>query len=309
MSQKKLKPSLESTLKSADTEETIDLLFYRPIGYRWALFFNKFDISPNMVTIVSIFLGVGAGIMFYFDNLIYNSIGIFLLVWANTYDSADGQLARMSGKKSEIGRVLDGLAGDFWFFSIYFFICLRLYSEWSYGIWIMAALSGFSHGKQAAMADYYRNIHLFFLKGKSGSEMERSESQQALFHSLPWKGNIIGKLYHYLYGNYTVSQEKLSPKFQRFFTLMRKCYGEEIPQPLADAFRKASKPLMKYTNILSFNTRVIVLFIGIFTGKPWIYFVFELTVLNGLLTYMIIRHETFSNRFYFQLQKQSGCEE
>ncbi|KAA6313076.1 hypothetical protein EZS27_036094, partial [termite gut metagenome] len=53
---------------------------------------------------------------------------------------------------------------------------------------------------------------------------------------------------------------------------------------------------MKYTNILSFNTRVIVLFIGIFIGQPWIYFVFELTVLNGILVYMIIRHEAFSNR-------------
>ena len=27
---------LEATLKSTDTEEWIDLLFYRPIGYRWA---------------------------------------------------------------------------------------------------------------------------------------------------------------------------------------------------------------------------------------------------------------------------------
>ncbi|KAA6307050.1 hypothetical protein EZS27_041286, partial [termite gut metagenome] len=54
---------------------------------------------------------------------------------------------------------------------------------------------------------------------------------------------------------------------------------------------------------------VIVLFIGIFIGQPWIYFVFELTVLNGILVYMIIRHEAFSNRFYFQLQKQFGCEE
>ena len=29
---------LEASLKSADTEEGIDLLFYRPIGSQWALF-------------------------------------------------------------------------------------------------------------------------------------------------------------------------------------------------------------------------------------------------------------------------------
>ena len=35
---------LEATLKSMDTEETIDLWFYRPIGYRWALLFQKLGI-------------------------------------------------------------------------------------------------------------------------------------------------------------------------------------------------------------------------------------------------------------------------
>ncbi|MGL5562718.1 MAG: CDP-alcohol phosphatidyltransferase family protein, partial [Tannerellaceae bacterium] len=39
MSTDTTKPSLESTLKSMDTEEFIDIHFYRPIGYRWALFF------------------------------------------------------------------------------------------------------------------------------------------------------------------------------------------------------------------------------------------------------------------------------
>ena len=46
---------LQATLKSGDTEEWIDLLFYRPIGYKWALLFQRMGISPNAVTIASIF--------------------------------------------------------------------------------------------------------------------------------------------------------------------------------------------------------------------------------------------------------------
>ena len=30
----------KSTLKSSDTEEHIDIYFYRPIGYQWARFFR-----------------------------------------------------------------------------------------------------------------------------------------------------------------------------------------------------------------------------------------------------------------------------
>ena len=167
MEQKNL--DIQASLKSADTEEWIDLVFYRPLGYRWALFFNKLGVTPNAITIASIFLGVAAGILFYFDNLWVNVIGMLLLVWANQYDSADGQLARLTGQKSELGRILDGMSGDCWFIAIYFAIVCRLYPTWGFWIVLLAAAAGFCHSKQAAMADYYRNIHLCFLKGKQGS--------------------------------------------------------------------------------------------------------------------------------------------
>ena len=76
MSETKSTPSLESTLKSLDTEEFIDIHFYRPIGYQWALFFNKLGVSPNSITIASIFIGITAGICFYFQSLAINVIGM-----------------------------------------------------------------------------------------------------------------------------------------------------------------------------------------------------------------------------------------
>ena len=53
MEETKKKPDIESTLKSLDTEEFIDIHFYRPIGYRWALFFNKLGVSPNCLLYTS----------------------------------------------------------------------------------------------------------------------------------------------------------------------------------------------------------------------------------------------------------------
>ena len=149
--------SLQATFKSQDTEEWLDIHFTRPLGLLWARFFNHFDIHPNVVTILSIILGAAAGVMFYYPDLTHTLIGIFLLVWANLYDSADGQLARMTGKKTRWGRILDGFAGDVWFFTIYAAICLRLQElpipgtdePWGVWIWLMAAVSGLiCHGKQ-----------------------------------------------------------------------------------------------------------------------------------------------------------------
>ena len=295
--------NIQDSLKSADTEEWIDLIFYRPLGYRWALLFNKLGVTPNTITIASIFLGMAAGVMFYFNNLWLNVIGMLLLVWANQYDSADGQLARMTGQKSELGRILDGVSGDIWFFSIYLAIVLRLTPVWGIWIWLLAAAAGYCHSKQAAMADYYRNIHLFFLKGKQGSEHDRSDQQTELYHKLSWKDNFVRKLFQWFYKDYTKGQEQLSPKFQRFFDKYLEIYGggAEAPEALRSSFRQGSLPLMKYTNILSFNTRAIALFVSLFLNMPWLYFVFELSVLNVLLVYMINRHEQLCEQMYDKL--------
>lgn len=292
---------LASTFKSADTEEWLDIHFTRPLGLLWAKFFNHFDIHPNVVTILSIILGAAAGVMFYFTDLTHTIIGILLLVWANLYDSADGQLARMTGKKTRWGRILDGFAGDVWFFTIYAAICLRLQGDcipftqvkWGIWIWILAAISGLIfHGKQCQLADYYRNIHLFFIKGKSGSELDNFVKLREELKTLSWKKDGMWMVFLYFYGNYTHSQEKMAPAFQSLRKRLWQVYGDNpVPAELAETFRKGSLPLMKYANILTFNTRAIVLYIVLLIGQPWIYFVFEIVVMNILFLYMRYKHE------------------
>lgn len=310
MSEKIKNNSLQATFKSQDTEEWLDIHFTRPLGLLWARFFNHFDIHPNVVTILSIILGAAAGVMFYYPDLTHTLMGIFLLVWANLYDSADGQLARMTGKKTRWGRILDGFAGDVWFFTIYAAICLRLQEQpipgtdepWGVWIWLMAAVSGLiCHGKQCQLADYYRNIHLYFIKGKSGSELDRFDALRKEFHSLSWSKDGVWKLFLYFYGNYTRSQEQMTPAFQRFRAALSERYaGSELSDALRADFRKGSLPLMKYANILTFNTRAIVLYLSLLAGHPWFYFAFELVVMNILFLYMRNRHEALCRRMQQQ---------
>lgn len=293
--------TLSSTFKSQDTEEWLDIHFTRPLGFLWARFFDALGVHPNVVTILSIVLGIAAGVMFYFDDLTYNIIGILLLVWANLYDSADGQLARMTGKKTRWGRILDGFAGDVWFFCIYAAICLRLMGQpmpfwpahdWGMWIWLLCAWAGLiCHGKQCQLADYYRNIHLYFLKGESGSELDNAAALRAEFRSLTWRKDGAWRLFLYFYGNYTHSQEQQTPAFQAFKAKLDQRYGRAIPAALAERFRRGSLPLMKYANILTFNTRAIVLYISILVGQPWLYPLFEVTVMAALYYYMRARHE------------------
>lgn len=293
-----------------DTEEWFDLIFYRPIGYGWALLAKKLGVTPNAITIASIFLGIGAGVCFYYDNIWWNLLGAFLLIWANSFDSADGQLARMTKQYSRIGRILDGVSGDLWFAAIYVAICLRenvtseFFMAHHWVIWVVAVVTGLCHATQAAMADYYRQFHLYFVKGEEGSELDTASELWKKFHSLSWKHDFFQKLTLAFYTNYTVGQEKRTPWMQKLRKELRERFGKAIPQGFREQFREKSLPLMKYTNILSFNTRTFALFAAILVFRmPWLYFAFELTVLNILLIYMMTRHESICRKFYGELKE------
>lgn len=304
------KSEYESTLKSMDTEEHIDLYFYRPIGYAWARLARRLGVTPNAITVASIFLGVGAGVCFYFNNIWWNLLGMLLLIWADSFDSADGQLARMTGQYSRIGRILDGLSGDLWFAAIYVAICLRenvtseFFSAHHWVIWVMAVVTGLCHATQAAMADYYRQFHLYFLKGESGSELETASDLRLKYDALSWRRDFWSKLVMTFYLNYTVGQERRTPGMQRLRAALRTRFGGNVPLSFRDEFRSLSLPLMKYTNILSFNVRTIALFAAILIFRmPWLYFAFELTVLNVLLVYMMMRHERICTRLTRELDE------
>ncbi len=290
-----------ASIKSLDTEEFIDLWFYRPAGFRCALFFRNRGIHPNIVTIISILLGVAAGICFVQENLRWNMLGILLLMWANLYDSTDGQLARITGQKTRWGRILDGFAGDVWFFFIYAAIAIRTTFEpipfapehqWGVFIWILCSFAGFwVHGSQCQLADYYRNIHLYFIAEKNGNEFDNSQAQRIRFKETPWKNNFFWKIFLHFYIDYTANQERMAPHFQRFIATVKKHYGTDIPQWLRDEFRQGSLPLMKYTNILTFNSRFIMLWFAMLIGELWVYLFFELVILMCIFLYMRHRHE------------------
>ena len=296
------KEMLHASFKSKDTEEGLDVYFTRPIGLVFAIFWNKLGVHPNVITILSIFLGVGAGIMFGYTDLMHNILGVLLLMFANFCDSTDGQMARLTGKKTLLGRVLDGFSGDVWFATIYFAIIFRLFNQnipgtelhWHLLIFVLAFVAGvMCHSPQSSLADYYRQIHLLFLKGKEGSELDNYAQQRQIYENLP-KSKWFDRLFYYNYANYCKSQEKRTPKFQKMMEVVKERYGsvENMPQELKEQFIKGSRPLMKYTNILTFNVRAITLYVTCLLNCPWVYLLVEIIILSIIYIYMHKKHES-----------------
>lgn len=296
------KEMLRVSFKSDDTEEWLDVHFTRPIGLVFALVWMKFGVHPNVVTVLSIFLGVAAGYMFYFSDWVHNLMGVFLLMFANFCDSTDGQMARLTGKKTLIGRMLDGFSGDVWFFSIYLAILFRTAYLWEPTLSLPLSLllsfllvftaSILCHSPQSSLADYYRQIHLYFLLGKEGSELDNYQRQRQIYEQLP-KRQWLSRIFYYNYANYCRSQERRTPSFQRFFRQVKEQWpnADDMPQQLRDDFRRGSLPLMKYTNLLTFNSRAILIYFSCMLDVPYVYPLLEITVYSLMYWHMHRSHE------------------
>ena len=77
----------------------------------------------------------------------------------------------------------------------------------------------------------------------------------------------------------------------------------DIPKKFRLDFRKESKPMMKYANILTFNCRAIVLYITCIFNIPWVYFVVEIIAFTALAYYLRECHENLCRHMTMLLKE------
>ena len=312
-----------ATLKSTETEDWVDLHIVRPITYYLAKGFAHFGIHPNTVTIWSMIIGASSAACFAQGSFYYNGIhgllinllGVVLLMIADFFDCTDGQLARMTGKKSRLGRILDGVAGFAWFGPIYVLLVYRFYLHHDIEfsllgienteqntliatalVFLLALTAGIrALAGQQRLADYYIQAHLYFLKGEKGSELDNSQQQQEIYDRMgsdvPWYERLFQKSYV----GYTQKQERRTPQFQQLLQRLHEQYGHaaDFPTWVREEFHRCSKTVMPWNLLLVYNFRTFWFFLFCLVDVPMMNWVFELFVLEAVTIYTNHRHEAF----------------
>src|SRR5689334_13170437 len=93
------------SLKPLSVEEPIDVWVYRPIAYLLARALLPTPVSPNLVTLCSIVIGLFSGAAFFASYPGHMRVAGALLFTSAIFDCADGQLARLRGTSSKFGRM------------------------------------------------------------------------------------------------------------------------------------------------------------------------------------------------------------
>ncbi|HEX8899189.1 MAG TPA: CDP-alcohol phosphatidyltransferase family protein [Chthoniobacterales bacterium] len=144
--------------KSAEIEELSDVYFFRPLGWLVARAARRVAMTPAALTIIGMIIGMGGGALLYGER--FGLVAFAVLIFHSIVDSADGQLARMTDRVTELGRVLDGLSGYVTHIAIYLAIGFGLVHRgcnWSILIWMV--LAGIATAIHAGMYDYHRHVY------------------------------------------------------------------------------------------------------------------------------------------------------
>lgn len=268
--------------KGPVVEEWADRRFFRPAGWRVATALVTTRVSPDAVTLASLLLGVVAGHLCWYASPWINAGGVLLFVLSDVLDSADGQLARLRGTSTRMGRILDGVADSARFLSLYAHLGARLFvSGWGWSGVALALAAMISHAYQAAAADFIRQSYLFFAVRK-GSELDLPEQVASPRHSF-WE-----RVADWLYRDYIRRQSWLFP---RTIALARTLAGQTVPWTLSRRWAERQRRVVASCAWIAQNIRFLLLAVTVVPGWPAAYCWIVVGPLNLVLLRLILAHE------------------
>jgi CDP-alcohol phosphatidyltransferase-like enzyme len=212
-----VKPQTDLSHKGQVVEEWADLHFFRPVGIRIARALQPTGISADQVTLWSLVIGLVAGHLFAYRDVWTNVIGFGLFIVSDIFDSADGQLARLRGTSTRLGRALDGASDSLRFMNLYFHLIYRLIHTgfWWPGAFLLGAAAGLAHTYQSAAVDFIRNAFLQIGVGSKG-ELDLPEDLET-----PRPGTLLQRFGARIYRDYVVRQAQLFPRSVKLIRLLR----------------------------------------------------------------------------------------
>ena len=204
------------SLKRIEVEEPPDVYFFRPLAFLLVKGIYRTNITPNQLTLVSMFVGILSGISFGIGRPAAVAWGAGLFGFSIVLDCADGQLARLKKNGTRLGRILDGMVDYIVSVAVYLGIGIGLSpaSNHSSLWWILLAATGMSHVFHSVSVDHFRSRFLGRLEGAAASaDEDDARTFKAELDALNTrKGRFLRKAAIGLYLRYLHIQKRIASR-------------------------------------------------------------------------------------------------
>lgn len=285
-------------LRPRELQDPLNYYLYHPLAWQLARQLARTPISPNLVSVVGALCVVAAAVA-YAQQVwpLSAALGLALHMTWHVVDGADGDLARLTGKSSPIGEMVDGLCDYLSHIVLYLVLgWLLSRSIGAAGWWWMLA-AGISHAVQSNHVEVQRRSYQYWV------------------YNTPWLRNT-----HAASGSATASSgfgalvsvylgvaSGMTPHALKIDAATAAAQGNPARlSQIASAVRAEAPPLLRLCKLLGPNPRAIVLGLAMLgaghTGQgPLWYFAYQAIALNLLLVVSVIAHNRAAQRIANQI--------
>lgn len=266
--------------RTREIEEVTNLYFIHPISRALVTVFEKVGLHPNVVSLGGIAFGALAAWAYYqYDRWEMALAGFVFMIGWHIMDGADGQLARLTGKTSELGKALDGLVDHLSFTMVYVSLTLAAAGVWGNWVWWLAVAAGLSHLVQASSYEFQRQSYDYWVLGKESSRPIEPEEYRASASTLTGVRRLFSR-FQLLYLNL---QFRMAGVNHALVNALEAAKAEARGNELQNAYRSTNLDAVKWWSILCSNYRTIAIFAACLAKNPLYFFIFEILFLNSAL--------------------------
>lgn len=262
-------------------QDGLNFHIFHPLARRLALRLANTPITPNMVSVAGGMIVVAAGLAYAQPGWPLAALAGFALHLAwHVIDGADGDLARLTGRTSLRGELVDGICDYASHIILYLILGWLLQQAIGPVAWLFVVGAGVSRIVQANHYEVQRRQYQWWLYGTPW--LRSTHSKRA--------GNETGG---WLAAAYLLLAQKMAPHAIAADKAVTEASGDPRQLPRTqDAIRRFTKPVLTGLAPLGANYRTIALGLSMLVGSPLYFFLYEAVVLNLAL----LRSIRISNR-------------
>jgi len=286
--------------RAREMQDALNHYIYHPLAWRLARALAPTPLTPNMVSVFGGLLVVAAGFVYWSTSGPGWAVaGMALHLSWHVVDGADGDLARITGKTSPLGELVDGICDYVSHIVLYVLLAFVLTREigpaWA---WFWTLSAGASHIVQANHVEVQRRFYQYWTYGVPWLHNSNG-GDRTLFR----ESGGIGWLLRVIVAGYLRLAAGMSPNALRIDAGVTRAMADD-PALLAQIrtqVQREQRPLLSLLRYLGPNPRAVLLGISMIAGSPLWYFLYLSIALNLLLALSVRLHDAAAGRVVARL--------
>jgi phosphatidylglycerophosphate synthase len=278
-------PPPKRTGRPPEMDDWLNTHVFHPLAQRLARLLVPTPLTPNIVSVAGGLAIVAAALLYTrLDWPLSVLLGFAAHAAWHVLDGADGDLARMTGRTSPVGEIVDG-ACDY-FGHIFLYVLLAAYGDrlgWGAWSWALASFAGASRVFQSVHAEGERRTYLWRGYGIPWLRHAYAARDRSLRRGVFSRAmEPLARLYVAVASAGAAADEKIDALVAK---AGRKAGGEERARRVC---RDSSRLPLKLQTWLGANLRTVALALSMAAAGPIWFFLWEMIPLNLLLAASLV---------------------